>query len=121
MKRKTGRRIALLFASIIAGFVIAEIIVRVTGSDWRYVRRNLYFQIMDLKSHMEDPSPDLLFRLTPGSKEQYSGGFRPYIVSVNSQGERGPERSNPKPSGEFRIICLGGSNVYGANLNNHET
>lgn len=121
MKRKLPIRMVLFFAAVIMGFLIAELIVRFTGTDERYLRRNLYFQIMDLKSNIDDPDADILFRMRTGSKEEYEGDFGDYTVSINNRGERGPERASEKTADVFRILCFGGSNVYGAGLNNEET
>ena len=41
--------------------------------------------------------------------------------TVNSLGFRDRPRSAAKPPGVFRIVCLGGSNTYGVDVNDEET
>jgi len=101
--------------------VISEIIVRFYDLDWRILKKTLYYQQVDQPLHMAVPDPDLLFRLKPNTGVTNPCGIRPSSVSINSHGARGQEHSAEKPSGVFRIICLGGSNVYGACVDDHET
>ncbi|MEM2915634.1 MAG: hypothetical protein QXH91_09610, partial [Candidatus Bathyarchaeia archaeon] len=61
------------------------------------------------------------YRLKPGVYYFINPRKERYRVSVNSLGFRGVERDIIKPQGVFRIICLGGSNVYGAMINDEET
>ena len=106
----------LLIFSILVGLTLAEAIVRLFNLDWRYMGRFLYYQKADLKAHQPDPNPNLRYRLRPGVHQCNN-----YTVTINSFGARGPERSASKPKGVFRIICVGGSNVYGAMLNDDQT
>jgi len=85
--------------------------------DWRYIEKLLYYQTTDWEAHRAVSDPRLMYGLRPGRYEFPDG----HIVNVNALGVRGPERSVQKPEGVFRIICLGGSNVYGAELNDEET
>lgn len=118
--KKTLKKITLLFAAFLAALLFAEVIIRLTDADWRYIRKNLYYQTADLQSHIPDPDPELFYRLKPGSSNDYDGPFGNYRVLVNSLGFRGPEKSGGKPQGVFRIVCIGGSNVYGFGVNNDQ-
>jgi len=106
----------LIVCSILIGLLLAEAIIRIFSLDWRYIKKIVYIQDVDVKAHQTDPNPKLFFRLKPGSYD-----FGHYKTSINSLGVRGPERSISKPNGVFRIICVGGSNVYGAMLNDDQT
>jgi hypothetical protein len=44
-----------------------------------------------------------------------------HVISHNSLGFRGPEITEEKPDGVFRIICLGGSSTYGHGPTSNET
>lgn len=44
-------------------------------------------------------------------------GLSPEYPSHNSLGYRGPEITQPKPAGVFRIVAMGGSTTYGISLN----
>lgn len=41
-------------------------------------------------------------------------GMRPYHVAINALGFRGSQPIRPKPSGVFRVVCLGESSTLGA-------
>ena len=56
------------------------------------------------------PKPN--FRTPPGAK---------HVISHNSLGFRGPEITEQKPEGVFRIMCLGGSSTYGHGPTSNET
>jgi len=110
---------------VLTGLVLAlfasEVTIRVSGVDWRYAEKNLFYQIEDVFNHVADPDPKLLYRLRPNSSYRYYWDHQNYSVSINSLGERGPERKSSKPANVYRIAVFGGSNVYGSHLNNNET
>ncbi|HDH96518.1 MAG TPA: hypothetical protein ENF73_02170 [Proteobacteria bacterium] len=111
----------IILCSILAGLLIAEGIVRVFKFDWRYIKRLLYYQMVDLDVFQPDPRFALFYRLKPNSKGRYDGIYDKHLVTVNSLGFRGREYSVEKPEGVFRIICLGGSNVYGFLVDDSQT
>jgi hypothetical protein len=118
-KRRGGRRprIWMLLFGIAVGFLFAEAVVRIGGFDWRYIRKIAFYQDVDLPSHEAVADPNIRFRFKPGTAVDYGR----YKVTINSLGFRSPERPAAKPAGVYRILCVGGSNVYGANLNDDET
>ncbi len=67
----------------------------------------------DLFLYQEDP--DAGYALRPGVAFQ---GLNPasgvHSYHINSLGFRGAEFPQPKPAGEFRVLCLGGSSTFGA-------
>ncbi len=105
------KKIVLVFASFLVGLLIAEAIVALAGLDWRIISRMLSYQNADSGSHAPVDNPDLIYRLKPGFTD-----YNNYTVTVNDLGFRDPPRSVKKPEGVFRIICYGGSNVYGLGL-----
>jgi hypothetical protein len=121
-RKRIARALAALAIGILAGLIIAETYVRAKGLGWDLVESTVYYQSVDLPNHEPVNDPDLLYRLKPGSRHEYPGSPNgPYSVSVNSLGARGTERPAAKPDGVFRIVCLGGSNVYGVNVNDDQT
>jgi len=92
-------RITLLSVSMVASIVLCEVVLRLVagarlGSIYVYDR-------------------DLLFALPAGTREYYSNlpenGGNEVLVSINSQGYRGPESS--ETTGSRRIIVFGDSYV----------
>ncbi|MDX6768558.1 MAG: GDSL-type esterase/lipase family protein [Elusimicrobiota bacterium] len=66
-----------------------------------------------------DLNLDGYLRYAPGSlKRLYTPhpwfGLRPYHTRFNALGFRGPQPVVPKPSGVFRVVCLGESSTLGA-------
>ena len=119
-----GRRwaaAATVLAATLAGLLLAEGIVRATNADWRICKKTLYYEGVDLPSLRPDPDPVLKYRMTPGSRDYPNPRGKPYRVTVNSLGARSPERPAAKPAGVFRVVCVGGSNVYGFEVNDDET
>jgi hypothetical protein len=108
--RRIHFRIGLVLGSILVALFFAEIVVRVGRFDWRLIRNLLYFQTVDLDAHMPDPNPELLFRLRPRAKTKY--------VTIDEFGARGFGHPLQKDRKVFRIVVVGGSNAYGAEINN---
>lgn len=100
--------------------LLAEAVVRAFAFDWRLIERLLYYQKADLPLHQEDDDPHLLYRLKPGAELSLVKTGR-YYIHINSEGARGPERPAGKPPGVYRVLCFGGSNVYGMGLSDHLT
>jgi hypothetical protein len=113
---RTLRALAVFLAATIVALTLGETLIRATDVDWRYAKRLLYYQGHDVRSHVAVPDGDVHYRLRPGVVE-YNG----YRVEVNSLGYRGPERPMEKPPGVYRVLCVGGSNVYGGSNNNADT
>ncbi|MCZ7584894.1 MAG: hypothetical protein M5R36_17035 [Deltaproteobacteria bacterium] len=109
-------RFIVVVAAASATLLGAEMYVRVAAPDAPLLQGLLYFAVGDRPSHQYDPDPDLLYRLKPGRAE-----YQTHIVTINEHGARGPDLTAAKPPGTFRIFVLGGSNVYGAVLNDDET
>jgi len=107
----------VLLTSILVGLILAETIVRVWNLDWNFIRDLLYYQGVDVQCHVLDTDPRVMFRLKPGSVCRDDS----YKSTINGLGFRGNERSIEKNPGSYRIVCIGGSNVYGAGLNDDET
>ncbi len=121
MGRRRARRWALCGLALLAALGLAEGLARLLGPEWRFVRRVMPQTDKELQTCMPDPDPRVVVRLRPGSVAHYRQAFGPFTVTVNALGHRGPERSPRKPAGVFRVLCLGGSNVYGAGLQDEQT
>ena len=115
-ERRPAASVVTALAAALIGLLLAEGIVRLTDADWRFARRIVYYQGTDLASHRPDPDPLLRYRLRPGRTE-----YPNHAVTVNSLGYRSLERSARKPPGVWRIVVLGGSNVYGFDLEDDQT
>ncbi|MBZ0270844.1 hypothetical protein K8I61_02320 [bacterium] len=108
--------------------------MRATKSDFRFAERIMYTQGADLSAYVPDADPWILYRMKPGGRFTFAGRpvFNPllgpgappdrvegaYSIHVNALGARGPERT-PHPDA-FRIVCLGGSNTHGAEVNDDQ-
>ena len=125
---ESPRRIHLMRAAVALGsvplaFVIAEVVVRLffPSYDMQAVLPLLYINPEDPEIHEPDPDPRVLVRLRAGSSASYSSVYGPYQVQINSLGFRGREVPAERRDGVFRIICVGGSNVYGGGIDDDET
>ena len=113
----TWPKFALLLSSVLVALVIGEVVVRRTNVDWKYTEKTLYFQHADLVAHQPIFDPNVLFGLRPGTNV-IDGK---YTVSINDLGFRGAQQEVTKSDDVYRVIVVGGSNVYGATLNDNET
>lgn len=112
----TWPKFALLLSSVLIALVIGEVVVRRTNVDWKYTEKTLYFQHADLEAHQPVMDVDYLYGLKTGTYE-----FAKNTVTVNDFQNRDTQRTITKPDDVYRIIVVGGSNVYGAALNDSET
>jgi len=119
-RRRWGFKSVTLLASLAIGLGLAEMVVRASNADWRYVKKNLaYCGHVDYL--MPDPDPEIVYRLKPDSGALEKSPFGRITVTIDSAGARGVERRAPSPPGVFRIVCVGGSNVFGQALSDGDT
>ncbi|HOX23478.1 MAG TPA: hypothetical protein PLL10_08445, partial [Elusimicrobiales bacterium] len=108
-----------ILLTICAAVLSAELAARLSGLDYRLLQPLLYYQPSESEVLEVSPNPERLQQLKPNVRSVTTEYKRP--VSVNSLGFRGPERSAKKPDGMKRIVCLGGSSVYGWGVGDTET
>ncbi len=113
--RRTAYALIALALALTAAHVVTEILVRTYDLDWRIIRKLLYYQAADLPAHEAVLDPVLFFRLKANAVA--NRGW----VQINSLGYRNAEYPAIKPPGTFRVLCIGGSNVYGLGLANEDT
>jgi hypothetical protein len=97
---------------------IGEVLVRQLGLDYRLLVPLLYYQGADKPVHRLSRDVSLHYELDPNAKADFGAGR---LVSINSFGFRDRERNQKKPSGVFRIFCIGASNTYGAAVSDDQT
>ena len=120
---RIARALAAIVFGVVVGLVVAEAVVRIGDFDWRFARRLLRYNEAFLSNHMPDPDPVLRYRHRPNSQaeSQQSEGKPSIFVTINSLGFRSPERPAAKPPGVFRVVCAGGSNVFGFGVDDSES
>ncbi|MHA1569494.1 MAG: SUMF1/EgtB/PvdO family nonheme iron enzyme [Alphaproteobacteria bacterium] len=104
-----------MLASLAVGLVVAEVIVRHYDYDWNLLKKLLYYQMSGQEVHQVVDDPDLLYRLKPGAVSDDG------LVHINRLGFRGREVDAAKPPGVYRVLVVGGSNVYGMHMTDEQT
>lgn len=99
---------ALAGGSLLLGLVLGEVLLRLLAPPSPTVDHGLY---------VDDPDPDLCWRLRAGVR--YTGG-NGEEVAVNSHGLRDPERPRDKPPGVRRVLVLGDSFTFGSAVGQEE-
>lgn len=123
IKRKPLYRAAAACLAVPLALVIAELsmFAVLPRLDREALYPHLYLLDLEMEVHEPDPDPQVVIRLTPGSSGTYPGPYGSFDVHINSLGLRGPEVAATCPEGVFRILCMGGSNVYGGGISDHQT
>jgi hypothetical protein len=120
--RPSARSLTLFAAAECAALLGgAEAVVRLAALDVKLLRPLLYYQAADLQVHRPSADAALHYELAPGTRLEVRPPPVRRTVTVNSLGFRGRERAARKPKGVFRILCLGGSNTFGALVEDDET
>ena len=117
VRKRLPRSLAALVLSTVIALCLAEILVRTFDWDWDWTEASLYYQCLDLPLHEAVDNTELLYRLRPNAR-WVSGD---YVVTINSLGFRGADVTPEKPAGTYRIVVVGGSNVYGAAVRDEQT
>jgi hypothetical protein len=116
-RRRNIRRILLALAAILAGLLVAESFLYIFPADIRFLQRIVpQYQSSGNQAFEVDPDPRILSRLS-----QLNAPVGHNAIHVNSLGFRGPDRSLEPTPGKFRIICVGGSNVWGTRVEEYES
>lgn len=116
---RVARRGALVLGQVIIFLAFGELFIALTGLDAIILEPLLYYQDADVPIHQPSENVKLHYDLKKsGSLVDPDGGRR---ITINALGIRGRERSPKKPSGVFRVICLGASNTLGSAVNDDQT
>ena len=114
--------LALALAAVFMGLVISEVAVRRTGSDQRAMTSVLLFQQSNWEVHRVSDDWFLHYDLRPGAHLENVGYWgNPYHMNIDEFGARAPAHPGRKRPGVFRILCFGGSTMYGADVSDEET
>ena len=124
-KRRKGRlapKLVLAGVATVLALGVAEGVVRSSGQDWELVERQLYYQAADVWCHEAVDDPRVLYRLRKSVRRTFhSPEGENYTVSTGPRGYRGPVHPEGPKGDAVRIVVLGGSNVYGALVDDEET
>jgi lysophospholipase L1-like esterase len=108
------KRLLVATLSLVAAMLLLEGVARVGA--WLYYGRNPYYLFYGFRSWTSDTGE--------GHSEKLDGYFKfpasqtirhglPEPGRINNLGFRGPDFAAAKPSGTFRIVCMGGSSTFG--------
>jgi len=112
------RTLLLLLVSTVFAFLVAELAARFwlehLADDGRFRR---FASLDQLRERMEQEGQSV----SPYTPHRYIGyiptpGYQRGRNHHNRRGYRGGPIPQPKPAGEFRIACLGGSTTYGSTV-----
>jgi len=120
LMKHTFKKIILLFTIFAFISISAEVALRVYLN--YFARKNIYFKYATLGMIIKSLNkgvfqfsthPYLMYLPTPNYTSK-SGNKH------NSLGYRGDEIVIPKPEGEYRIVCIGGSTTYTSNVGDYK-
>ena len=115
--QRTARDFSLFLGALAVALLAGELVSRVVGLDRRLTLPCLRFQGADLTVHQISNDPFLHYELKPGSRFDLSS----YHVTIDASGARLPTHPAVKAPGVFRVLCFGGSTMYGANVGDDQT
>lgn len=114
-------RLALVTLSTALALALAEMLARGLGIDQRLLTAALFFQGADVEVHRVSADPALHYELAPNTSCDCAIGGPTYHVTIDEHGARHPTHALAKAPGVFRILCVGGSTVYGGAVDDAET
>lgn len=119
--RPRGARSVLATLSTVVALALAEMLARSQGLDQRLLIPSLFFQGADVAVHRISADPALHYELAPGTSCDCSIGGPSYRVTIDEHGARHPTHPLAKAAGVYRILCVGGSTVYGGAVDDGQT
>lgn len=123
-QRRSLRRLArVLFWALLLPAVLGvlEVVVRVSDMDKHALAPLLYYFDAAPQFHMPSDDPRAIFTLRPSVSSRFVHRGREMSITHNSLGYRGAEARAARTPGVFRIIALGASNMYGAEVGDEHT
>lgn len=113
-------RVSLALLSTALSLLLVEVAVRALRIDDATLGRALYYQGADLSAHVA--TRDFLhYRLRPNSAFVHDDEGARYAVHIGAHGARLPDHAALKAPGALRVLCVGGSTTYGANVDDAQT
>lgn len=113
-------RVSLALLSTALSLLLVEVAVRALRIDDATLGRALYYQGADLSAHVA--TRDFLhYRLRPNSAFVHDDPGARYAVHIGAHGARLPDHAELKAPGALRVLCVGGSTTYGANVDDAQT
>ena len=127
-KSSTIAKILMIACSTLLVLLSSELLLRVFSVDLRLMRKTLYYQCSFLSIHRTSSDAQRLFELRPNALLKGIPGpnvketkYKMMDVSINALGFRGRLFEPVKKPGVFRIVIFGGSNTFGASVNDEDT
>lgn len=107
--------------STVVALALAEMLAQSLSIDQRLLTASLFFQGADVEVQRISADPALHYELAPGTSCDCSIGGPPYRVTIDEHGARYPTHPLAKAPGVYRIMCVGGSTVYGGAVDDAQT
>lgn len=124
---KVAINLTVFLGSFVFSIACFELLVNWADLDTKALKPTLFFDCVDFDIYQKSDNAEMLYEILPNKSKtyspanlQFSENYRERTVSTNSLGFRDYERKAEKDTGVYRIFMLGGSNVYGAAVNNED-
>ena len=115
-KPARARRLTILVGTTVGILLLAELVVRVMSPDLRSFDEDLFGDRNSRTLFVKDEQ--LHWKLRPNTEVRFKNG----LVRTNDRGFRvAPNWTPQDDSSAWRILCLGGSTMFGLGLNNNST
>lgn len=121
MSSRTHVRLLLVLLGTAGALAVVELAARRVHLDQRLLTPMLFFQAADVEVHRISADPALRYELAPGTSCNCSIGGPHYRVTIDEHGARHPSHPLAKSPGVYRILCVGGSTVYGGAVDDEAT
>lgn len=121
--RVASAKLVLVLLGLALGFAIVEVAARALHLDDRIMAASLFYVMGDdFSAHRTSSDPFLHYELNPDSHTTLQDpAGRTSAVNIDGFGARLPTHAGTKTPGTFRILCFGGSTLFGANVDDDET
>ncbi len=110
-------------AGLLLALVALEGVARLSGLEGRWLD-SFVPRAHNEEFHQLSDDPELLYEMVPNTVYRFpDAGYdgSPTLVTIDEHGFRTPKRPPEKPAGVARVLCLGGSNTFGARVNDADT
>ena len=131
VKSSIFSKLSLIICGTALALLSSEFLLRAFDVDLRLLRKTLYYQCREPGLHRTSSDSQRLFELVPNSSVRgipHPPNFmdpkypnKRFDASINDLGFRGKGFEPYKKEGVFRIVIFGGSNTFGANVNDEDT